>query len=192
MPNIKTHLLTLVLIIYNFVVFSQTDESMPRKQDYLSAQTGLIVDAYSTVGVRTFFEYQKDLKNNWQYGISYEHTRRLGNFLTHRSDNLDTNLSLLSLNGYYKVKLIKDKVFWTGGVGIGAVHINWDNKDRFGATVNASITLNIKVSKRLYIETAPLAFILPVNRGYYSPMNVENFDNFYAVTALPVGIKVRL
>lgn len=172
--------------------FSQTDKETIIKYDYLIFQTGFIYDAYNSLGVRTFFEYQKDLKNNWQYGISYEHSRHFGFLMTDHLYDLNSNLSQLSLNGYYKLNLIKDRLFWTGGLGIGALHVNWDDNDSFGATINASLTLNIRITKRLYFETSPLIVLIPFNRIYYSPMNIDHFNNFYAITFFPFGIKVKL
>ncbi|HSW68438.1 MAG TPA: hypothetical protein VLH16_07645, partial [Bacteroidales bacterium] len=135
---------------------------------------------------------QRDLSKNWQYGISFEHSRHFGFFLTGQLNNLNSNLSLLSINGYYKLNLIKDRLFWTGGMGIGGVHVNWGGNDDFGATINASLTLNIRLTKRLYFESSPLIVLMPFNRIYYSPMNIDNFDNFYAFTFFPIGLKVKL
>lgn len=172
--------------------FSQAEKETTIKTDYLTFQTGFIVDGYNSLGVRTFFEYQKDLKKNWQYGISYEHSRHFGFFMTDQLYDLNSNLSQLSINGYYKLNLIKDRLFWTGGLGIGALHVNWDDNDSFGATINASLTLNIRITKRLYFESSPLIVLMPFNRIYYSPMSIDHFDNFYAFTFFPFGIKVKL
>ncbi|MDA3867314.1 MAG: hypothetical protein PF489_11290 [Salinivirgaceae bacterium] len=172
--------------------FSGVKEFDVAKPDYLSVQTGFIVDGYNSLGVRTFFEYQKYIKGDWLFGVSYEHSRNLGFFMTDQLYELDSDLSQLSVNGYYKFNLIEDRMFWIGGFGIGALHVNWDDKDDFGATVNASLTLNVRITKRLYIETAPLFVFLPSNRAYYSPVSIEQFHNFYAFTFFPVGIKVKL
>lgn len=172
--------------------FSQTDKETTIKTDYLTFQTGFIVDGYNSLGVRTFFEYQKDLMKNWQYGISYEHSRHFGFFMTDQQYDLNSNLSQLSINGYYKLNLIKDKLFWTGGLGVGVLHVNWDDHDSFGATINASLTLNIRITKRLYFESSPLIVLIPFNRIYYSPIKIDHFDSFYAFTFLPFGLKVKL
>ncbi|MDD2197097.1 MAG: hypothetical protein PHE03_08810 [Bacteroidales bacterium] len=172
--------------------FSQTDEVKTAKPAYLTFQTGFIVDGYNSIGIRTFFEYQKDLRENWQFGVSYEHSRHFGFFLTDQLYDLNSNLSQLSLNGYYKLNLIRDRLFWTVGIGAGALHVNWDNNDSFGATINASLTLNIRVTKRIYFESSPLIALAPFNRAYYSPMKIDHFNNFYAFTFFPFGLKVKL
>lgn len=184
----------LILAIFGFVTinsYSQTDENI-RKPDYLTFQTGFIIDGYNSLGIRTFFEYQKDCKGNWQYGISYEHSRHFGFFATDQLYDLSTNLSLLSFNCYYKLNIIKDRFFWTSGLGIGAIHAYWEDNNKFGVTINACLTLNIRITKKIYLETSPLIVLLPINRVYFSTMNADHFDNFYALTFFPFGIKVKL
>ncbi len=188
----KKYLIILLLGLLYGTGFSQTDNEKSIKNDYLTFQTGFIVDGYNSLGVQTFFEYQKDLKNNWQFGISYEHSRHLGFLITDQPYNLNSDLRQLSLNGYYKLNLIKNRLFWTGGLGIGALHVNWNNNDSFGVTINASLTLNIRITKRLYFESSPLIVVMPFNRIYFSPMGIDHYDYFYALTFFPVGIKVRL
>ena len=188
----KIFLLLLLFGLLRINGFAQTDENIVRKTDYLSFQTGFIVDGYNSLGIRTFFEYQKDLKKNWQFGISYEHSRHFGFFMTDQLYDLDSDLSQISLNGYYKLNLIKDRLFWTAGVGIGALHVNWDDNDGFGPTINASLTLNMRLTKRIYLEASPLLAFLPSNRVYYSPMNIDHFNDFYAFTFFPFGLKVKL
>jgi len=188
----KIFLLLLLFGLLRINGFTQTDENIIRKTDYLAFQTGFIVDGYNSLGIRTFFEYQKDLKKNWQFGISYEHSRHFGFFMTDQLYDLDSDLSQISLNGYYKLNLIKDRLFWTGGIGIGALHVNWDDNDGFGPTINASLTLNVRLTKRIYLEASPLLAFIPSNRVYYSPMNIDHFNDFYAFTFFPFGLKVKL
>lgn len=186
------HLLTLLMVLLFINVYSQTNNEKPQAVDYLSVQTGLLLDRYYSMGVRTFFEYQKDVKKNWQFGISYENTQHNGIYVTDQLDEIESNLSLLSLNGYYKMNLIRNRLFWTVGFGFGAVHLNWDDNNRFGVAVNTSLTLNVRVTKRIYIETSPLFLLFPANRVYFSTMSVLNYTDFSAYTLCPIGIKVKL
>lgn len=188
----KLLLLFIFFKILNPQGFSQSNSELVNKTDYLSFQSGLIFDAYNSLGVRTFFEYQKDIKKNWQFGISYEHSTHYGFFMTDQPYELNSNLSQLSINGYYKLNLIKDRLFWTGGLGFGALQVNWDNNNDFGATVNASLTLNIRLTKRIYFESSPLIVLMPFNRVYYSSLDIDHFDSFYAFTFFPFGLKVKL
>lgn len=184
----------LIIILFGILPsksFSQNSTEF-RKADYLTFQTGMTVDCYNSLGLRTFFEYQKDLTGNWQYGISYEHSRHFAYAATDHLNELSTNLSLLSGNVYYKLNAIKDRVFWTTGIGLGIVHANWDDYDKIGGTINLSMTLNLKLSKRIYLETSPLIIILPANRFYYSTMNAATYESFYAVNIFPFGLKIKL
>ena len=190
-PATLKFIAVILISLQSSQAYSQITDSIIKK-DYLAFQTGFIIDSYNSVGVRTFFEYQKDLTKNWQYGISYEHSRHLGRAATDVRDQLATNLSLISFNYYYKVRLWKDRLFWTSGLGIGGVHAYWGEDNKFGITLNASSTLNIKLSKKIYLESSPFLVLLPVNRVYFSSMDANTFNSFYAFTLLPVGIKVKL
>ena len=184
------------LIVFAIVFCGLDANSQTQKDscnsDYLTFQSGFMIDGYNSLGVRTFFEYQKDFRRNWQFGISYEHSRHLGFAATDHLYELPTNLSLLSLNCYYKLNLIKNRFFWTAGFGIGAIHAYWEDQDVFGATINASLTLNVRITKRIYIETSPLVVLIPTNRVYFSTMDADQFNSFYALTFFPFGIKVKL
>ena len=183
----------LLLLISGYCsgLYSQENQNL-RKPDYLSAQTGLVFDGYNSLGIRLFFEYQKVIKSNWSYGISFENSRHFSHLVSDIKNELPTNLDLLSLNGYYRLNLIKDKVFWNAGAGIGGVHAYWENNDKIGLALNASLTLNIKLSDRIYFESSPLVFLLPTSRVYFSPMNVRDNHNFYAISFLSLGVKVKL
>jgi hypothetical protein len=182
-----------LLLVFSFPKgFSQSNDNQETKTDYLSVQTGFIADGYNSLGIRTFFEYQKDLKGNWQMGLSYEHSRHFGFVMTDQQYDLNSDLSLFSINAYYKLNLITNRLFWTCGLGAGALHVSWNDNNRFGFTTNASITLNLRITKRIYLETSPLIVLMPCNRVYFSTMHTEHFNSFYAFTLFPVGIKVKL
>ena len=190
--NLKTKLLFTLVLGFSFSkCFGQIEEKI-NKPSYFSFQTGAMMDSYNSFGVRAFFEYQKDLKKNWQYGISLEQKIHLFRAATDHPNSLATNLSLISYNHYYKLKLYKDRVFWTCGLGAGIGYVYFKDYHKVGVTANASITLNIRVTKKLFIETSSLLVLLPFNRGYYSPMNVSTYPNLWAGTFFPIGFKVRL
>ncbi len=189
-------ILTLFFVTVFVDGFSQTTDTIVPKQQYLSFQPSFTLDGFNSFGVRIFLEYTKDLKNNWQWGLSYDHTTPLFDAAT-ATRTLEANYSNLSLNGYYKLNVFKDRVFYTGGLGIGVTHFSWtrfgsSSAHAFTPTINASLSLGIRVSKRIIIETSPLLVLLPSNRVYYSPVNVEEFPDFYSFTIFPLGIKVKL
>ena len=184
-------LFLILLLLTAQSIFAQ-DTSIKIKNHYLSIQSGGMVNGYNSIGLRTFLEYQKDLKGNWQYGISYENVRHLFRDATDHPNSLNSNFSALSLNSYYKINAIKNRLFWTIGLGLGVIHVNWDQQDKVGICSNASLTLNFRISKKVYIETSPLVVLLPVNRIYVSNIKVDNYQGLYAFTAFPIGIKVKI
>jgi len=200
----KIKLLVLIFSICCSFIANSQSKSDTCKIDYLAFETGMVMDGYNSLGIRTFFEYQRDVRKNWQWAISYEHSRHLGFVATDQMYELETNLSLLCANWYYKLNLLKNRIFWNIGLGVGIVHADWEqiyrsgtysdleHHNSIGATVNASITLNIRITRRIYFESSPLILFLPSDRVYYSPMNAGHFSSFYAYTFFPFGIKVKL
>lgn len=171
--------------------FSQTKEKQP-KSSYLSVQTGFMYDGYESLGARAFFEYQKDLKKNWQYGISFEQSISLFMGGTDNPNSFPTNLTILCYNHYYKLKIYKDRVFVTSGLGAGVLNAYWKDNYKIGPTINASITLNVRLNKKIFLETSPLVLIMPFHRVYYSTINTGPFTNYYSITVFPIGLKIKL
>lgn len=183
-----------VIILFCIITVNGFAQSSFRRSniDFLSFETGLTVDAYNSLNARMAFEYQKQLSPKWLYGISYEHTSHYDYAFRDKDYELPTNFSLLSLNGYYRINLTKRLLFLTAGAGVGLVHLNWLKNDKVGLTANASLTLNIKLTERVYIITSPLLVLTPSNRIYVSPIKIKNFSSFYTYSAFPLGIKVQL
>ncbi|HNT41133.1 MAG TPA: hypothetical protein PKN78_02740 [Tenuifilaceae bacterium] len=200
--------LRLMVLLSSFVIAGNANalslgSSDTCKVDYLSFQSGMIIDRYNSLEVRIFFEYQRDIKKKWQWGISYENSRHLGFAATDQPYELETNLNLFSLNGYYKLNVVKNRLFWTAGLGLGMVHAYWEkplsytfsemeHHNIFGPVANVSLTLNVRITKRVYIEASPLVVVMPTNRVYFSTMDEEHFNNFFAFTFFPFGVKFRL
>lgn len=201
--NLKLIALIAALLLADTASALSLPSSDSCRVDYLTFQSGLVIDRYNSIGVRTFFEYQRDGRKNWQWGISYEHSRHLGFAATDQPYELETNLSLLSMNGYYKLNVVRNRLFWTAGLGLGMVHAYWEkplsytysemeHHNIFGPVANVSLTLNIRITKGVYIEASPLIVIMPTNRFYFSTMDEEHFNNFFAFTFFPFGVKFRL
>jgi hypothetical protein len=187
----KTIVLLMMCIIAHFTLAQSVQK--PVIGQYLSVQTGgLFENQYNSGGIRTFFEFQKDFSRHKQWAISYEHSTHFMDLATDHSNEIESNISALSCNYNYKIFLWKDKIFWTAGLGAGALHMNWDNNNKVGLIFNASLTLNLKITERIFIETAPLLVLFPFNRFYYSPIDIDIYKNMYAYTVVPIGIKIRL
>ncbi len=134
------------------------------------------------------------MRGNWQNRISYETSRHGVESGMEYAKKLHTNLNFLNFNYYLKLNPKSNRIIWTLGIGLGGFHVFWDennDNDKFGLNINASFTASIKLSEKIYLECTPTIALLP-NRIYFSTMDVENFDNFYAFTFLPLGLKVKL
>jgi hypothetical protein len=197
----NSHFIRIVKFLFFFGLLSingiaQTENEKPIKSGYLKLQLGLSISNH--VVPQFFFEYQKDLGKNWQFGISYEQS--IGD--DHgNSEEYNFTYRTLSFNGYYKSKVLFERVFWTVGAGIGAVNFSYTKyRSGFGETdikrfepiFNVSMTLNVKITKSIYLVSSPLIFIpIPPNRVYISPINTDG-GYFFSATLLPFGIKIKL
>lgn len=183
-----------IIILISIILITISSFAQEQHAQYLTVESGLSIDRLNSLGLRTFIEYQKNLKNNWHYGISYDHTERMGYAATDIYPQEKTNFDLLSFNSYYHLNALKNRIFWSAGIGAGIAHIYWNDfrEHKFRPTVNASFTLNVRVYKGFYLTSSPLILIIPVNRFYFAPFGSNNFKNYFATTFFPFGIKFKL
>lgn len=162
------------------------------KPDFISVQSGLAVNSYNNLSASLGFEYQKQVKDNWSLGYLFSANRAMYEFASD-TKTTELNQNHLSINLYYRLSLIKEKVFWDFGVGAGVMHAYFgENLDEFGIEMNLSSTLNIKLSKRIYFQSSPLLVLVPSNRVYFSTLSVAGKDNLFAFSFLPFGVKIAL
>ena len=181
-------LLFFTISIYSKLIAQENQE----KNDYLAFKTGILGDNYNSYGIRLNFEYTKEIIGNRQYSISYETRRNVGHVLSGYQHDKPSNTNIITINYYYKIKLIKDKLYWNCGGGVGAAHVFWDNNNFFGVVFSLNASLNIKIFKKTYIETAPILFLLNPSKVYFVVGKFEDINNYIAFTILPIGIKVKL
>ncbi len=181
------NLLIAIILLLSGSMYAQKYE----KEQYLSFQTGLLINNANTTGIRTFIEYQKDFNKNWFYGVSFDHSNYFSRSMT---DYYPTprNLDIVNFNTYYKLHLYKEKVFWTLGLGLGAFHAYWKKENDFGVVLNADVTLNIRLSKKVILQTMIIPVLAPFNRFYISPQSINNDGIMRAFSAIPIGIKIKL
>ena len=82
--------LRLMVLLSSFVIAGNANaislgSSDTCKVDYLSFQSGMIIDRYNSLGVRIFFECQRDIKKN---GNGEFHTRTPGTLVLPQPINL--------------------------------------------------------------------------------------------------------
>lgn len=184
---------TLALIFLGLQCIGYSQEANTRtKPDFISIQSGLAINNYNAMSLALGFEYQKQIKGNWSLGYLYSASR----FVREAANDAQTtelNQNHFSVNLYYRLSLVKEKVFWDFGVGAGATHVYFgEDIDDFGLEVNLSSTLNIKLFKRVYFQASPLLVLIPSNRVYFSGLSLEDRDNLYAFSMFPFGVKIAL
>lgn len=177
-------------LFFAFSSFGQNNGS--NKSHSISIQSGIAVNSYNNLSTSLGFEYQKMVKGNWSYGCLYVSNRSVSEFA---SDTKTTKLNQhhLSFNVYYRLSLIKEKVFWDFGVGAGVSHVYFgENLDDFGTELNLSSTLNIKLFKQIYLQTSPLVVLIPSHRVYFSNIALSGRDHLKAFSFFPLGVKIAL
>jgi ADP-ribosylglycohydrolase len=93
-PNMKIRLFIVITIALLMVKINYPNiHKELLKSDYLTFQSGVLNDGYNQFGKRTFFEYQKDYKENLLGGIFYKHSRHLSSDATPPSDEILTYIS---------------------------------------------------------------------------------------------------
>jgi hypothetical protein len=171
--------------------FSQEANTVT-KSDFISIQSGLAINNYNAMSMALGFEYQKQIKGNWSLGYMYS-TSRFVREAANEALTTELNQNHLSVNLYYRLSLIKEKIFWDFGAGAGATHAYFgEDIDDFGLEVNLSSTLNIKLFKRVYFQASPLLVLIPSNRVYFSDVSVNGRDNLFAFSMFPFGVKIAL
>jgi hypothetical protein len=169
----------------------QTSDSLTKKS-YIAFGTGIVIDNFESFDIKFGLKYERQIKKNWYYSILDEYMNPIlaGSDISYSSAIYS---NLLYLNGIYRIKLWKDKLYWQFGLGIGLLYLNWEDQNRIGPIITASINLNIKLFKRLWLEIPPLIIIPPIDRGYIIPYALKKYHDCYAAMDwVPLGFKVML
>ncbi len=183
--------ITILLLSFIFVHYSYSQKL--DKEQYIVVKTGFLANNTNSLGIRTFFEYQKDFSNKIFYGISFDHSNYFGRMMT---DYYPTprNLDIINYNVYYKINIFKEKVYWTVGLGAGVFHAYWKNENNYGVVANIDAALNIKLTKNITLQADPVPIPIIINRFYISPNSIINGkDNWMASLAyFGYGVKIKL
>ncbi len=194
MLKTKVLLPIVFLTCYSFQIFSQPIETSERKK-YIKIHTGLMTDSYNSAGPRLYFEYLSEFKERpkWSWGISMENKWHAVELISDLYAPPNVNSNIVSFKVHYQVNLIKQNVFWDVNLGAGFIHLFWDENHTLQPSVNIGITLNVKLSPNVYLETAPLLILLPVSDIYFSTSRAYKAHTGYAqFTILPIGIKIKI
>jgi len=188
MNRLKTTAIIIVgtVLLSLLSVSAVKSQNIERKQ-FINVETGAFYPSHYNAGFRFFVEHQKMINRKWSRGFSFEnmHSNDI------KADKPNFNMTLLSLNYYYRINFIKDKLYCNFGLGAGIAHSFWAGYDKYGFAVTPSMVMTIKINHRWSIQTSPLLIVGP-NRYHYSTIKFDGTNNADAISALPIGVKFNL
>ncbi len=197
MPN-KFKLIFLIL----FIIFFQNNDSFSqsrkgKKEQYFSLQSGIMGDNFNSTGVRLKLEYFREIKDNFQFGISSDNKMYLYEQLkvdsatASKYPSLHDNTNMLNANLYYRFSILHDRINWQFGFGYGVAYLYWKGDKIVCPVMNINATINLRITKRIYFETAPLIILFPYSIYYYSSINYKNYTHYSCSNMFPVGLKIK-
>lgn len=194
MRNTKIIFFTILLLVSQRIFGN--DSTTVIQNSYFKFQSGLLFDSYNNNALRLYYEYNCDFKNSkhWAWGVASEHKWYMARVWTDDYSNPKLNSNSFTYNIHYKVFAFKDKLFWDVYSGAGFVHMFNDNKKSYQAVGTFGITLNVKLSKRIYFETAPLIIFPPISQVSVSNNQLGNKPGglFVQFTFIPFGLMIKL
>ena len=157
---------------------------------WLRFNASYTLDAWNSLGPKVHFSYEQQIKNKLNIGFEMESKRHQTFAMRDKNFELGTNQLSLLLSGSYRMNLWEDRIWFTGRAGLGAIHVYRDNTDKFGPLFRAGMSMNIRLYKRLYLETFPF-FVLAFSRIDYSPLRWDDHA-FFQVQILNFGLRYKL
>ncbi len=197
--HVKQILIVIIAILsLTFIVKGQNDTI--QKIRFINVQTGFIGDNYNSAGIRFKTEYSKQIKRkrNWYLGTlfemklhQFEHTQYdIDEFSNHKPD-IPANTFILAERFAYRFELWNDRISWNFGLAAGVSYLHRHEVNLLMPIFLAEISLNIRLTKRLYIETAPLIIFPPISTIYYSFRNYDEYTDYYGINMFPVGLRYK-
>lgn len=180
-------------------LYSQNNTAItPQKS--ITVMSGLMFDNYNSAGFRFYIEYQNQFKkkNNWHWGIGFDTKQAAFRPATDIYTPPELHTQNFSFNIHYHAKVWKDKLLWDIAAGPAVTHAFDDKQNNYlllGAHIGAH--LNLKIGKKVYLETAPLLFI-PAGSDFYFMQpkayrsNYKGYEAFIQYSVLPLGLRFIL
>lgn len=190
------HILLLIGLIYAFssTIGQDIITLQLLKERNIRLQTSVMADNLNSWGPRLFFEYMSEFQKfrRFSWGVSYENKWHLARYMTDfYPPSINTNS--LRFNIHYKLPIWKDKLHWDFGSGLGGIYATDGKAYAFRPLLSLEANLNIKLRPNLYLETAPLLFLLPFSQVNISTNNLyKNTDVYTQFAIYPIGLKWRL
>ncbi len=169
-----------------------------QKIRFLNFQTGFIGDNYNSAGIRFKTEYSKQINRNWYLGTLFEmklhqfqHTQYDTDEFINLKPDIPANTFIVAERLGYRFELWNERISWNFGLAVGVSYLHWHEDNLLMPIFLADISLNIRLTKRLYIETAPLIIFPPISTFYYSFRNYDDYSDYYGINMFPIGLRYK-
>lgn len=121
----------------------------------------------------------------------FEHTRYDIDEFSNLKPDIPANTFILAERFGYRFELWNDRISWNFGLAAGVSYLHWNEDNLLMPIFLADISLNIRLTKRLYIETAPLIIFSPISTFYYSFRNYDEYTDYYGINMFPIGLRYK-
>jgi hypothetical protein len=178
------------ILLLAFLAFGL--KSTAQQQQYLVAHSGLFFANTASLCLRFGMEYQKDVKQNWQYGILYENSRYFTQGIYDVENSIDASFQQAIFHYYNKWKIVEDQLWLKMGLGAGVTHIYYnqsrDSRDFVGLTATAYLSWNVRVTKNFWLGTSIIPGLFATNRVGFTFSEVPNHSTIISFTVFPMQL----
>lgn len=172
----------------------------------ISVVGGLIHDTYNSGGVRLMVQYQHRIKNtrHWFWGLGYDSKLAMYRPATDIYNPPELNTQNISVNLHYQRFIWKNRIGWDLGAGPALVLATENQRYRIRSLplygMHLSANLNIRLTRKIYFQTAPLLFI-PFGSDFYLlgpqayPSPAPGYSRIRAYlqySVIPLGLRFEL
>lgn len=171
-----------------------------RRVHQISVVGGLMHDSYNSGGFRLLVQYQHRIKStrHWLWGIGYDTKLALYRPAIDIYDPPELTTQNFSATLHYQRFIWKNRIGWDAGAGPALVHAM--EAQRYGTRNLAlwgfrfSANLNIRITRSISFQTAPLLFIpfasdaYVLSRQAYS-RPTRSYQTYLQYSVLPLGFR---
>lgn len=195
----KNKLPTLIFGLLTLNCLGQST-GLAEANQYLSIGTGITWDNYYSAGPRLLVSYSKRFKNKekifWGITIDSKWKGLSGIPSVKLSPGSEyppeLDYSYLSADLHSISRRGKTKLMFDFSTGIGAIYLHGEGKSAILPAINIGMTMNIRLSQKLFLETSPL-FIIPPSRITICPNKWASYRKVYSAwNFLLLGLRFEL
>jgi hypothetical protein len=181
-------------------MLSSICKAQENKLSYLTIGTGLLWDNYGSMGPRLHVEYVRRIadKEKLFWGISSDNKWKglsgIPSFKLQQGVPYppELNFNQLNLSIHSLSRMGKSILMFDFSLGAGAIYLNGEGKHSVQTSISFGMSMNIRLSKKTFLETTPL-FIFPPSKISFSSHKVyPHFKSYTTAAFLPIGLKFKL